>query len=79
MRLHQRQRRRPRPNTKAAVSCRATATIPVGAAPIGAAANRKTNTIYVTNADSNMVSVINGPTNTVVATIHVGAFPYGVA
>ena len=34
---------------------------------------------YIPNADSNNVSVINTDTNTVVATVPVGAFPIGVA
>ena len=56
----------------------ATATIPVGSAPVGIAANPKTHTIYVTNEADNTVSVISGRTNTVTATIPVGAFPFGV-
>jgi len=34
---------------------------------------------YITNSDSNNVSVINTATNTVIATIPVGTFPQGVA
>src|SRR5690606_10111281 len=34
---------------------------------------------YITNANSNSVSVIDTSTNTVIATIPVGTFPYGVA
>ena len=56
-----------------------TATIPVGHSPDGVAANPKTSTIYVTNADDNTVSVISGRTNTVAATIPVGHSPDGVA
>ena len=48
------------------------ATIPVGNAPFGIAANSKTRTIYVTNAADRTVSVINGRTNTVTATVPVG-------
>src|SRR5690242_2610343 len=56
-----------------------TATIRVGRDPVGAAANPKTNTIYVANFGGNRVSVINGRTNTVTATIRVGREPFGVA
>ncbi len=56
------------------------ATVRVGSAPNGVAANPKTNTIYVTNAASKTVSVISGRTNAVVATVRVG-YPaaFGVA
>jgi YVTN family beta-propeller protein len=37
------------------------------------------NRIYVANAGSNTVSVIDGTTNTVVATVTVGTTPFGVA
>jgi YVTN family beta-propeller protein len=33
--------------------------------------------VYVTNSGSNSVSVINGATNSVIATIDVGSYPYG--
>ncbi|MEK0224114.1 hypothetical protein [Bacillus proteolyticus] len=35
-------------------------------------------TLFVTNSDSNTVSVINGATNTVIATIPVGLFPSAI-
>jgi YVTN family beta-propeller protein len=54
------------------------ATIPVGSAPSLVAVNRKSNLIYVTNAGSNSVSVIDGSNNTVVATDPVGSFPQAV-
>jgi YVTN family beta-propeller protein len=54
-----------------------TATIPVGSFPEGAAADPKTNTVYVTNDLDNTVSVISGETNTVTATIPMGSFPHG--
>ncbi|WP_235550673.1 hypothetical protein [Paenibacillus sp. Soil750] len=41
--------------------------------------NPNTNRIYVTNTTNNNVSVINGITNTVVATIPVGSNPRSVA
>ena len=43
------------------------------------AVNPNTNRIYVANHDSNNVSVIDGASNTVVATVAVGTGPYGVA
>ncbi|WP_255300921.1 hypothetical protein [Bacillus thuringiensis] len=36
------------------------------------------NRIYVTNNNSNNVSMIDGNTSTVIATVSVGASPYGV-
>lgn len=44
----------------------------------GVAVNIITNRIYVTNSLDNTVSVINGQTNSVVATINVGSGPFGV-
>jgi YVTN family beta-propeller protein len=43
-----------------------------------AAVNPRTSTIYVANHMSDTVSLIAGPTNTVVATITVGAGPQGL-
>jgi YVTN family beta-propeller protein len=51
------------------------ATIPVGANPDWVAVDRRTNLIYVVNVGSNTVSVIDGSTNTVVATDTVANFP----
>ena len=45
------------------------ATIPVGSEPLGVAINADTDKIYVANRDSNNVSVIDGGSNTVVATV----------
>ena len=56
-----------------------TATIPVVSFPLGVAADRKTNTIYVANDASDTVSVISGRTNTVTATVPVGSLPFSVA
>ena len=63
--------------------------IPVGTAPAGVAANSTTNRVYVTNQNSNNVSVIDGATNTEIDTdgnpgngitrIPVGSGPVGVA
>jgi DNA-binding beta-propeller fold protein YncE len=41
-----------------------TATVPVGMAPQAAAVDPGTHTVYVTNADDNTVSVIDGSTRT---------------
>ncbi len=57
-------------------------TIPVGTAPwLVAMAPTPATTAYVTNLDSNSISVINTATNRVTATITlpVGAFPEGIA
>src|SRR3989304_799358 len=43
--------------------------IPVGSAPIGIAVNPNANRVYVNNYSSNDVSVIDGRTDTVTATI----------
>ena len=51
-------------------------TIPVGSAPIGIAVSPNANRVYVNNYGSNDVSVIDGQTDTVTATIPVGARPY---
>ncbi|MDE3023320.1 MAG: YncE family protein [Pseudomonadota bacterium] len=57
----------------------ASATITVGSSPLGIAYAPSSNSIYVTNINSNNVSVINPATNTVTATITVGTNPYGIA
>ncbi len=55
------------------------ATIPVGTWPLfGVGVNTITNRIYVANVGSNNVSVIDGATNAVVATVSVGDFPKAV-
>jgi YVTN family beta-propeller protein len=50
----------------------------VGAAPVAIAVNEATNRIYVANAGSDTVSVINGETNAVTASVRVGARPYAI-
>jgi YVTN family beta-propeller protein len=50
-------------------------TIPVGTVPKFVAVNQDTNFIYVSNLNSNNVSVIDGATNSVVATVPVGTAP----
>lgn len=52
--------------------------IPVGAVPGFVAVNQTTNRIYVSNLNSNNVSVIDGATNTVIATVPVGNSPTGI-
>jgi YVTN family beta-propeller protein len=54
------------------------ATDTVGTYPAGIAVNPATNTIYITNHDSNTVSVINGANNTVIAAIPVGNHPMAI-
>jgi YVTN family beta-propeller protein len=51
----------------------------VGIEPAGVAYDPSNGYIYVTNYGSDTVSVINGATNTVIATISVGIEPAGVA
>ena len=46
--------------------------------PIGVAVNPSTNKIYVANDFSNTVSIIDGSTDKVDATINVGISPYGI-
>ena len=52
-----------------------TATIPVGAGPIGVAVSPDGGRVYVTNDFDNTVSVIDTTTNTLIATIPVGSDP----
>jgi 40-residue YVTN family beta-propeller repeat len=54
-------------------------TIAVGTSPHGVAYSPSNDRIYVANASSNNVSVINPATNTVVTSIAVGTSPHGVA
>lgn len=53
------------------------ATIPVGNGPIVSAIDTSKNLIYVTNVSDDTVSVIDGTTNTVIATVPVGDRPIG--
>jgi YVTN family beta-propeller protein len=52
--------------------------IRVNSYPIGVAVNPSTNKIYVANDFSNTVSIIDGSTDKVDATINVGISPYGI-
>lgn len=55
-------------------------TIPVGHLPFAIATNPVTDTIYVTNLNDNTVSVINGRSRKVMATVFNPAFsPIGIA
>ena len=56
-----------------------TATITVGAGPVGVAVSPDGTRAYVTNLGDDTVSVIDTATNTVTATIPVGDDPVGVA
>ena len=56
-----------------------TTTIGVGSNPWRVAVNPTNGNVYVTNFDSNSISVIDGSSNTVTASIAVGVSPYDVA
>ncbi|WP_440945625.1 PKD domain-containing protein [Methanosarcina sp. T3] len=56
-----------------------TATIPVGANPVGVAINPNGTKVYVANDHSNDVSVIDTATNAVTVTVPAGRSPQGVA
>src|ERR671938_236841 len=53
--------------------------IAVNDTPIGVARNPSNGYTYVTNADSNTVSVIDSSTNTVINNIHVASHPRRIA
>src|SRR6516225_2190272 len=53
-----------------------TATIPVGAFPLGIAVTPDGGNVYVTNSNSATVSVIDPVSNTVIDTVPVGTQPY---
>ena len=54
-------------------------TFKVGESPSDVTVNPNTSTIYVTNGESNMTSVIDGRTNTLMKNIMVGDSPVAVA
>src|ERR1700694_1225877 len=56
-----------------------TRTVKVGANPIALAIDRKTNKIYVANTGGGSISVIDGVSDDVVATIPGEAHPYAIA
>ena len=51
------------------------AAIPVGNGPWGIGVNPTTNRVYVANQDANTVTVIDGATDTAIATVNVGSGP----
>jgi YVTN family beta-propeller protein len=53
--------------------------VQVGAGPISIAVNTLTGRAYVVNADDGTVSVIDGDTDAVAATVSVGSHPYSIA
>jgi YVTN family beta-propeller protein len=53
--------------------------VQVGAEPVSVAVNTSTGTAYVANAGDGTVSVIDGATDSVVATIPIGSHPYSIA
>ncbi|GEM_PF-5330303 len=55
-----------------------TGDIIVEANPIGVAINSNTNRIYVTNNQSDTVSVIDSSTSKITATVQIGKEPYGI-
>ena len=55
---------------------RVTATVPVGKWALGVAVDPGTHTVYVANVDDGTVSVIDGSTRTVTATVPVGKSPW---
>ena len=54
------------------------ATISVQSNPFGVAVNPRRDLVYVTNNDSDTLSVIDGASNTVVANLKTGSNPRGV-
>jgi YVTN family beta-propeller protein len=53
--------------------------LPAGSAPFGIAFNPSNGNMYMTNFNSDSVSVINPATNAVISTIPVGSAPFGIA
>ena len=75
-------------STKVISDCRVVARARVGTAPLAAAVDERTDTVYVVNGTSNSISVLNGATCNAsvtrgcaraVATIKVGRFPVAAA
>lgn len=53
--------------------------VSTGNTPSGIAINSATDTLFVTNADDNNVSIIDGINNSVIDTVGVGEMPLGIA
>jgi YVTN family beta-propeller protein len=53
--------------------------LPAGSAPFGIAFNPNNGNMYMTNFNTDSVSVISPSTNTVISTIPVGSAPFGIA
>jgi len=53
--------------------------VPVGKVPAQVAVDPGSHTVFVTNNGDNTVSVIDGSTRTVTASVPVGKFPSGAA
>jgi YVTN family beta-propeller protein len=53
--------------------------VKVGAAPVSIAVNAVNGRVYVANAGDGTVSVLDGNSDTVVATIQIGSHPYSIA
>jgi YVTN family beta-propeller protein len=53
--------------------------VPVGFYPVGVAVNQASNRVYVPNSGDNTLSVLDGATNSVLATIPVGRLPCAIA
>ena len=56
-----------------------TTTVSVGSSPMGVAVNSSSHKVYVTNNNTNIVTIIDGQTNNVITTLPVGNGPKGVA
>ena len=53
--------------------------VKVGAEPVSIAVNTSTGTAYVANAGDGTVSILDGASDTVVATVPIGSHPYSIA
>lgn len=60
-------------------SLKSTNRVKVGAAPVSIAVNGETGSVYVANSGDGTVSVLDGRSDAVVATVPVGSHPYSIA
>src|SRR5258708_31937934 len=65
--------------TQMLVASASGSSIVVGSGPTGVAVNSSTNRVYVANAGSGTLSVIDGASRTQLGTVRVGLGPAGVA